>query len=66
MIVLYLFIIYKFYLLKDKKSNYVLAIKWLDSTTIDKIRYSLDGVIINHVSDKLIGNNTISRKSSNY
>ena len=56
---------YKFYLLKDKKSNYLLAIKWLDGITIDKICYSLHGVIMNHVSDKLIGNNTISRKSSN-
>lgn len=57
--------LYKFYLLKDKKFDYVLAIKWLDDKTIDKIRYAMNGVILNHVTDKLINHDTVNRKSRN-
>lgn len=52
---------FKFYLLKDKY-DYILAVKILEQTSIEKIRYSLDGVIINHVTDTLV-NNLVIRKS---
>jgi hypothetical protein len=56
---------YKFYLLKDKKSDHVLGIKFLNNTTIDNICYSLTGTVISHVTYTLIDDNTISRKSGN-
>ena len=52
---------YKFYLLKDIR-YYILAIKIIDNNTIEKIRYSLDGILINRVIDT-IHNNFIIRKS---
>lgn len=52
---------FRFYLLKDK-SDFVLAIKKLSPNSIDKIRYSLNGVIISSVSDIAV-NDIILRKS---
>lgn len=52
---------FKFYLLKDRYA-YILAIKILEHTSIEKLRYSLDGVIISHVTDTL-HNNLVIRKS---
>lgn len=52
---------FKFYLLKDK-GDFVLAIKKLKSNSIDKIRYSLSGVVISHVTDNAV-NNLILRSS---
>ena len=54
---------YKFYLLRDKH-EYVLAIKTLTTDSVDKIKYSLDGVILNHVTN-LVVNNLILRNSGN-
>ena len=54
---------YLFYFLKDK-TNYILAVKQLDSNNIIKIRYSLDGVMINKITDE-ISNGSIIRKSGN-
>lgn len=48
----------KFYLLKDKY-DYVLAVKLVDNHSIEKIRYSIDGVIINHVTDVVVDNSVI-------
>lgn len=56
---------WKFYLIKRNKFDSVVAIKWLDSTTIDKINYSLDGVILQHCIDTLLFYNLISRKWGN-
>lgn len=50
-----------FYLLKDKY-DYVLAVKILKPGFIEKIRFSLDGVIINRLTDSVI-NNYVIRKS---
>lgn len=57
--------LYKFYLLSDSRSSYVLAVKWLDEFNIDKIRYSLNGVVMNHVTNTLLDNGIVSRKSGN-
>ena len=46
---------FRFYLLKDN-SDYVLAIKKLSVNLIDKIRYSLSGVVISHVTDNAVDN----------
>ena len=53
---------FKFYLLKDKY-DCVLAVKILGPNTIDKIRYSINGVIISHVTDIAV-NDVILRNSS--
>lgn len=45
---------WKFYLLKDK-FDYILAVKVLNANSIEKIRYSLNGVIINHIIDNVVG-----------
>lgn len=39
---------YKFYLLKDKSGDFVLAVRIVNAFSIEKIRYSLNGVVINH------------------
>ena len=52
---------YKFYLIKDIR-YFILGVRIIDSFTIEKIRYSLDGVIINRVIDSL-NNNFIIRKT---
>ena len=44
---------YKFYLLKDR-TDFVLAVKILDTNTIDKIRYSLNGTLLSSVSDRAV------------
>ena len=54
---------FKFYLLIDKY-EYVLAIKTLTNDSFDKIRYSLDGVMLNHVTD-IATSNYILRNSGN-
>ena len=41
---------YKFYLLKDKY-DYVLAVKISGPEIVDKIRYSISGVVLGHVTD---------------
>ena len=38
----------------------------LNEFNIDKIRYSLEGVVMNHVTDTLLDDNKVSRKSGNY
>ena len=53
---------FKFYLLKDKY-DYVLAVKILSSTSIEKIRYTLNGIIVSHVTDKVVDDH-ILRSSS--
>lgn len=50
---------FKFYLLKDK-SDFVLAVKYVNKYSVEKIRYSLDGVVINRVIDN-IDNNVVTR-----
>ena len=45
----------KFYLVKDK-FNYVLAVKILSNDYIEKNRYSLNGVVINHITDRATNN----------
>lgn len=52
---------FKFHLLNDKK-YYVLAIRVIGKDCIEKIRYSLNGVIISRVTDNVI-NNHIHRVS---
>lgn len=52
---------YMFYFLKDEV-DYVLAIKYIEYNSIEKIRYSLSGVVINRVIDK-IENNLVIRKA---
>lgn len=52
---------FKFYLLKDKY-HYVLAVKALGNNSIEKIRYSLSGVIISHITDNVV-NDLILRNS---
>ena len=54
---------FKFYLLKYRH-DYVLAIKILGKDSIEKIRYSLSGVIINRITDN-VTNNLIHRVSGN-
>lgn len=51
---------FKFYLIRDI-SNYVLAVNHINDKTIEKIRYTLNGVVINHVTDYL-SNDKIIRK----
>lgn len=46
---------FKFYLLKNKYQC-VLAIKTLSDNLLDKIRYSINGVILNHVTDRVLNN----------
>lgn len=43
---------YKFYLLRDENNSpYVLGIKILDNHSIDKLRFSIGGILINRVKD---------------
>lgn len=51
----------KFYLLKDKR-DYVFAVKILDNISLEKIRYSLQGVVMSHVTHS-ISNDIVLRKS---
>ena len=44
---------FKFYLLKDNY-DYVLAVKILGIDSVDKIRYSMNGVILSHVTDTVV------------
>lgn len=46
---------FKFYLLKDKY-DYILAVKTLGSSSIEKVRYSLDGIVVNRVIDRVVNN----------
>lgn len=46
---------FRFYKLKDK-GDYVLAIKKLSDNSFDKIRYSLSGVVLSHVTDNAVDN----------
>lgn len=57
---------FSFYLLKANNSSYVLAVKKVDSDCYTKIRYSLNGVVINNVTDRLIDCNTVIRKYGAY
>lgn len=51
-----------FYLLKDHRNNsYILAVKRVKDNSIEKIRYSLDGVVLNHLIDT-INNDSVIRK----
>lgn len=52
---------FKFYLLKDR-IDFVLAVKILGANTINKIRYSLKGVVLSSVSDIAI-DDIVLRKS---
>lgn len=52
---------WKFYLFRDTY-NYILAIR-VSESSIEKIRYSLNGNIINHVTDSL-KNGLVTRKSA--
>ena len=65
---------WNFYLLKDHRNDsYVLAVKIVKYYSIEKIRYSLDGVILNHVTDNInndlvirsIGEKEITLKDNN-
>ena len=51
---------FKFYLIRDV-NNYVLAVNNINDKSIEKIRYSLNGVVINRVIDRLF-NDKIIRK----
>ena len=44
----------------------MLAIKYIDNFNTDKIRFSLNGVVTNRVTDTLLPDNTVSSKSGNY
>lgn len=53
---------FNFYLLKDHRNNsYILAVKRVLDNSIEKIRYSLDGAILNHLIDT-INNDSVIRK----
>jgi hypothetical protein len=54
---------FKFYLLKDS-SDYVLAIKSITNISIQKIRFSLNGVVVNHIIDN-ISDDIIHRNVNN-
>ena len=54
---------FKFYFVKSN-INYVLAIKYSNDTII-KQAYTLDGVIIDSVKDKIINNELVTRKVKN-
>ena len=56
---------WRFYFLMEMRSKYVLAIKYINKSTIEKIRYSVDGVVINHVIDSLSEDNLVTRKYGN-
>ena len=49
---------YKFYLLKDNSGDFVLAVRIISAFSIEKIRYSLNGVILNHLVDYIKGKYT--------
>src|SRR6266704_1699950 len=53
---------FKFYLLKDV-NYYILSVKYIEKSSLEKIRYSLDGVVINRVIDRKDNNNLVVRKS---
>lgn len=46
---------FKFYLLRDKY-DYVLAVKQLENNFVEKIRYTLHGVVLNRVTDNVVDN----------
>lgn len=51
---------FKFYLVRSH-NTYVLAINNKDNSYIEKIKYSLSGVIITRVVDKVDSNNNVIR-----
>jgi len=51
---------FRFYLLKDV-FPYVLAVKHIDEFSIEKIRYSMNGVVLSHIIDTRDGN-IVTRK----
>ena len=54
---------YRFYLLKDRY-QYVLAVKVLGGNQVDKLKYSLNGVVLNHITDTAdVQGDTIIRHS---
>ena len=56
---------FRFYYIKYPKSDYVLAVKELDNFSIHKLRYTLDGILLSQLTDRLIGPNTVYRKLGN-
>ena len=54
----------KIYSLFDRLP-YILAVKMMDYTSVEKIKYSLAGVIIKRVIDKIDINNLVIRNTSN-
>ena len=56
---------FKFYILTDSRSQYILAIKRISDINIIKIRYSLSGVVISNISDTLSDNSCIIRSHGN-
>ena len=52
---------FKFYLIRGENNNYILALNHINDKSIEEIRYSLNGVVINHIFDRLV-NDTIIRK----
>lgn len=54
----------KIYYLFDRLP-YILAVKMIDYTSVEKIKYSLAGVIIKRVIDKIDINNLVIRNTSN-
>ena len=55
---------FKFYSLKDKY-DYVLAVKVLGHDYLEKIRYSLNGVMLSHVTDKIVNDIIITKSGKN-
>ena len=54
---------YNFYLISyDSENSFVLAIKVIDKTVVDKIRYTLSGLLINRIKD-VYSNSYIKRYS---
>ena len=48
-----------------KNNHYVLAIKFINEKTINKILFNIDDFIINNITDHLLDNNTIKRVNLN-
>lgn len=57
---------FKFYFKIDTKSTYILAVRGVDDYNVEKIRYSLDGVVISYIIDQLLEDNTILIKAGKY
>lgn len=57
---------YKFYHISGDRSSYVIAVCKINDVVINKIRFSLKGIVLNNVTDCLLSNNLITRKSGNY